>query len=179
MKQNGHTCFKSLSNTSKILGLYSNIIISVKSLGIMWGNSYIKFFMLGIKFRFQCDELKLYYNFLKFPNTISRIVVRRKPRRKSELDLKSSTADLMHSYTFHRRSKKPGRQCSLQQENWVEIQTILLTLSGIIIRFEHSWIINIHLNVLRKTIALKILNNSKRNFLSKFFIEPFENRNSY
>ena len=66
------------------------------------------------------------------------------------------TANLTHWYTFHRRSKKPGRQCLRQQENWVEIPTILLTFSGIIIRFEHSWIINITCACYEKRLLWKL-----------------------
>ena len=34
--------------------------LSLMSFGNSWGNSYIKFLILNIKFRFTCDEWRLY-----------------------------------------------------------------------------------------------------------------------
>ena len=50
------------------------MILSLKSLGNSWGNSYIKFFMIDVKFRFICGELKLYKNIEMFQNIMTSIV---------------------------------------------------------------------------------------------------------
>ena len=39
-----------------------------------WGNSYTKFVMLNIKFRFTCGHSDLYWNIVKFQNIMIRIV---------------------------------------------------------------------------------------------------------
>ena len=43
--------------------------------GNLWGNSYIQFPILDIKFRFTCGKSDLYENILKFENIMTRIVV--------------------------------------------------------------------------------------------------------
>ena len=45
-----------------------------KPYGKSWCDLYKKFPTLDIKFRFTCDDRKLYWNFVKFPNIMSRIV---------------------------------------------------------------------------------------------------------
>ena len=50
-------------------------ILSLKSFGNLFGNSYIKFAILDIKVPFTCGESDLYWNIVKFQNFLTRIVV--------------------------------------------------------------------------------------------------------
>ena len=69
-------------SVTKILSIK---ILSLKSFGKSWGDSYTKFAILGIKFRFTCGESDLYLNSTngksdlylnstKFQNIMTRIV---------------------------------------------------------------------------------------------------------
>ena len=49
-------------------------ILSLKLFGNSWGNSYTKFAILDITFRFTCGESDLYYNIAKFQNIMTKIV---------------------------------------------------------------------------------------------------------
>ena len=49
-------------------------ILSLKSFGNSWGNSYTNFIILDIKFRFTCAKWDLYWNTVKFQNTMTRII---------------------------------------------------------------------------------------------------------
>ena len=49
--------------------------LSLKSFGNSWNNSYTKFAMLDIKFRFTCGESNLCQHNLKFQNIMTKIVV--------------------------------------------------------------------------------------------------------
>ena len=64
----------------EIFSIFPNFLrsLSLKSFGNSWGNSYNKFAILDIKFRFTCVESDLYQNIFKFPNIMTRIVGWRK-----------------------------------------------------------------------------------------------------
>ena len=69
----GQTGHKVLSPCSFGIFLIFPNVLSPSSFGNLWG--YIKFVIIDIKLHFTCDEWKLYWYFVNFPNIMTRIVI--------------------------------------------------------------------------------------------------------